>query len=354
MQPVSPECATAVAPAFADYMSWRLDCPGLAYAQHPVELPGGWETYTYALQFRAQVALPKPYTQPLVLRIYSCCAGLERARYEFGVQQHLGTLGYPILGHLLLEEDCDYFGGPFLVAPRVTGGTLLDSMLGKIWTIPINATRMANMHARLHQLPTQGFPRPRGAFLTRALQQMAGVVRQHDLQGLRPGLEWLRLHRPPPRRPSILHLDFHPLNLLYDGAGGLVVIDWTEADVGDAHADLGNTMFTLECLSADCLNWFNRWCVDVFRRWFVNSYLACYRSQMKVADDFLTYYRALAALRRLCLYAHWLTVGPTIDGYKRSTMEYLQPDHFHSIERYFEKWTKVPITLQQAADSQSS
>jgi aminoglycoside phosphotransferase (APT) family kinase protein len=147
-----------------------------------------------------------------------------------------------------------------------------------------------------------------------------------------------------------LHLDFHPLNLLDDGAGGVVVIDWTEADVGDAHGDLGKTLLCLECLAADRLNWFDRWCVGIFRRLFVNCYLACYRRHMAVNDDVLNYYRALAALRRLCCYCHWLAVGPTIDGRKPSAIQHLQPEHFHVIEQYFEKWTKVPITLLPPTD----
>jgi hypothetical protein len=174
---------------------------------------------------------------------------------------------------------------------------------------------------------------------------MAAIIRRYGLLGLQPGLDWLREHRPPPGRPSILHLDFHLLNLLDDGAGGVVVIDWTEADVGDRHADIGNTLLSLECLSADRLNWFDRWSVGIFRRLFVRLYLAFCRRQLPVNDALLTYYRALAALRRLCTYGQWRGVGPTINGRKPCAIEHLQPDHFRVIEQYFEKWTQVPVAL---------
>jgi aminoglycoside phosphotransferase (APT) family kinase protein len=341
------DCADtdAVASTLVNYMARRFNCARPEYLQRPVELSGGWETFTYAFQFRPKPALPQTLTRPLVLRIYSCSAGLDRARHELAVQRHLQTLRYPLPGVLLLEEDTHYFGGPFLVSPKIVGRTLLQSTLGRIWMIPINAARMADLHARLHKLPTHDFPRPGGAFLTRSLEQMSAIIRRYDLHGLEPGLCWLRAHRPPPGRSSILHLDFHPLNILKDNDGRVVVIDWTEADVGDAHADLGNTLVCLECLAAERLNWFDRSCIGVFRRLFVSLYLTVYSHQRPVNDTLLTYYRAWAALRRLSSYGQWLGVGPTINGRKPSAIEHLQPEHFRVIEEYFQKWTKVPVTL---------
>jgi aminoglycoside phosphotransferase (APT) family kinase protein len=342
----APDCADEVASVLGDYVAQRYHCALPQYAQRPVEMSGGWETFTYAFQFHPQPALPQPLTQPLVLRIYSCCAGLDRARHELAVQGYLQSLHYPVPGVVLLEEDADYFGGPFLLSPQIVGRTLLQSTLGRIWMLPINAARMANLHARLHNLPTRDFPRPRGAFLTRTLEEMSAIISRYELHGLQPGFDWLRTHRPPPGRPSILHLDFHPLNILKDNAGHAIVIDWTEADVGDAHADLGNTLVCLECLGPDRLNWFDRYCVGVFRRLFVNLYLTFYRRQRQLEDRLLTYYRALAALRRLCQYGQWLGVGPTINGRKPSAIEHLRPEHFRIIEAYFHKWTQVPVVLE--------
>jgi aminoglycoside phosphotransferase (APT) family kinase protein len=341
----APDCADAVASALADYVARRFRCIRPEYAQQPVELSGGWETFTYAFQFQPDPILPQPLARPLVLRIYSCSAGLQHARHELAVQSHLQKLRYPVPGVVLMEEDADYFGGPFLMSPQILGRTLLQATLGRIWMIPINAARMADLHARLHNLPTRDFPRPSGAFLTRTLEQMSAIICRYDLRGLQSGLDWLRAHRPPPARPSILHLDFHPLNILKDNGRGAVVIDWTEADVGDAHADVGNTLVCLECLAAERLNWFDRWCVGFFRRVFVSHYLSTYRRRRQVKTSLLTYYRAWAALRRLCEYGQWLGVGPTINGRKPSAIEHLQPEHFRVIEAYFQRWTKVRVSL---------
>jgi aminoglycoside phosphotransferase (APT) family kinase protein len=341
--PASPQ---GVASALARYFARRFRCPRLEFEQAPLELHGGWETYTFAFQLQGRGPLPAAYRGPLILRLYSCGDGLGRARAEFAAQRHLAALDYLVVGNLFLEEDCSYFGGPFLVSPRLDSQPLLRSIVSKPWLVGAFAGHMAEAHAHLHRLPTRGFPRPRGAFLSRQLRELARVVHRHHLTRLRPGLEWLRTHRPAsPRRPSILHLDFHPLNLLDAGDDRLVVIDWTEADVGDRHADVAQTLMTLDCMSDDSPGWFDRLCVGVGRLLFSTAYLSAYRKLLEVDDELLSYYCAFAALRRLCHYGKWLSVGPTMDGRKPCAIAHLQPDHFHVLERYFQKWSQVAVAL---------
>jgi len=336
-----------VAAVLLDYLSSRLNRSGLEYAQQPVEVCGGWETYTYSFQLKNDAGLPESYTRPLILRAYSCCEGLPRARYEFAVQDCLAELNYPLPASLLLEEDCSYFGGPFLVSRRIEGPTLLRSALDKPWMVCAFAARMAAVQARLHRLPARNFPaRPGGDFLSRTLDRMTRVVGHVRLNGLRPGLEWLCAHRPPaPRHPCIVHLDLHPLNLLHDGAGGLVVIDWTEADIADPHADVAQTAMTLECMAEDHPSRYDRFWVGVGRWLFALWYQYAYRSRLPLDSERLGYYRALAAFRRLCHYGHWLHSGPTMDGRKPCAIHHLQPDHIHVVERYFQKWSGVPVAL---------
>jgi aminoglycoside phosphotransferase (APT) family kinase protein len=262
------------------------------------------------------------------------------------VERHLAGLGYPVPGHLFLEEKCAFFGGPFLVSPHVEGPTLIAKGVREPWMVTVLAQRMARMQLRLHRLPVEVFARRGDDFLSESLAWMRRVVTHCKLDELRPGLEWLCTHRPPvPRRPSILHLDFHPLNLLDDGAGGFVVIDWTEAAVGDRHADVAQTMMTLECMSEDHPSWYERFWVAAGRWLFNFWYLRAYSSQSPLDKVRLSYYRALAALRRLCLYGHWLRVGPTMDGRKPGSIRHLNADHFHIIERYFRKWSGVAVAL---------
>lgn len=57
----------------------------------------------------------------------------------------------------------------------------------------------------------------------------------------------LALHLPfPPLTPdALIHLDYHPLNVLTDGARITGVIDWTNARAGDPRADLARTITIL-------------------------------------------------------------------------------------------------------------
>ena len=53
------------------------------------------------------------------------------------------------------------------------------------------------------------------------------------------------LDRVPARGPSLLHLDYHPLNVMTDGRAITGVLDWTNARSGDPRADYARTLSIL-------------------------------------------------------------------------------------------------------------
>jgi len=68
----------------------------------------------------------------------------------------------------------------------------------------------------------------------------------------RPWLAWFPIPDPLGRAlasvagpPRLLHLDYHPLNLLTDGATMTGVLDWANAAAGDQRADLARTITIL-------------------------------------------------------------------------------------------------------------
>ena len=50
---------------------------------------------------------------------------------------------------------------------------------------------------------------------------------------------WLDAHRPRPLPLRLVHSDFQPANIMVDGSGAHLVIDWELAHVGDPREDLG-------------------------------------------------------------------------------------------------------------------
>ena len=124
------------------------------------------------------------------------------------------------------------------------------------WRIMDGPGLLAATHARLHELPAEGFPSPSGFFLTRHLAEMRGVIETYHLGGLEDGLAWLEDHRPdPPPNPCIIHLDFHPLNFLVHNDACSGVLDWCESDVGDRHADVAATLVLMRSAPVELSNW---------------------------------------------------------------------------------------------------
>jgi aminoglycoside phosphotransferase (APT) family kinase protein len=245
-----------------------------------------------------------------------------------------------------MEEDCSYFGGPFLIMAEIRGTTLLQSLLRWPWKLILGPIDMANVHVRLHQLPTEGIPAQPGGLLTRRLDEMAAAIRDYGLNGLRSGFDWLFMNRPdPPKDPRIVHLDFHPLNLIVEKRRSLVVLDWSEADLGDRHTDVGTTMMLMDCLPGVKVNPLERLMLQTGHWYFVHAYLSTYRRHYPLDENKLSYYRALAAFCRLCNYGCWLQDGPQISGIKPAMLELITDHQRQTLERYFHKWTSVSIRL---------
>ena len=114
------------------------------------------------------------------------------------------------------------------------------------------------------------------------VQELRDLIEEYDQDDLRPGLDWLEEHQPAPAtESSILHLDFHPINLIR-GKGLLTPIDWTEADVGDPHADVGTTLVLTECTPAKNVSRLAQLRVAAGRPFFVRRYLRAYREHFAI------------------------------------------------------------------------
>lgn len=96
-------------------------------------------------------------------------------------------------------------GGSEIVMDRIDGPTMVDAFTRRPWTLRRHAKVLADLHRRLHEIDAP---------------------------------EWLTQH--PDGGDRVVHLDLHPLNVLY-GAGGPVLIDWTNARRGRAETDLAQT-----------------------------------------------------------------------------------------------------------------
>lgn len=150
------------------------------------------------------------------------------AAQEFGVLERLRTAGLPVPRPV-------YAGAEVLVTSFVEGATEFR---------PADEGRyvrgLAAFLARLHRLPGAGFPflpplapeAPRSTPPDTALSE--GRLRA-ALAGLQP----------PTCTPVVLHGDFWPGNVLWQGGQVSAVIDWEDAAVGDPLSDVGTARLEL-------------------------------------------------------------------------------------------------------------
>ncbi len=344
----------AVGAPLLGYLRDRLGVADLGFRQTPTAIPDGWETYIYRFQLQS-AALPPAYDRPLILRVYASARGADRLCHEFAVQQHLRGLGYPVPEPLGCETDSTILGGPFMLMEWVPGRTLLDLLFRQPWRILRGPGRMAQLHARLHQLPVHGFPGPPGPFLDRHLAQLRTQIDTYDLHGLLPGLAWLGEHRPPaPAVPSILHLDFHPINLLFQGLEGRAVLDWCDADVGDPHADVAVSLVLIECTQVDSGSTWRKLSSQPGRILLYHLYRQAYAALRPLDAGRLRYYMAWAALRRLGRYGLWLCAGPDVTGSKPTCLRYLNREGIDALCRCFRRQTGVAVDLDRTLARRAS
>jgi aminoglycoside phosphotransferase (APT) family kinase protein len=96
-----------------------------------------------------------------------------------------------------------------LVMERIDGPTLIDHATKKPWTIPAVGRTLGDLHRRVHAVTAPDF-----------VQRRVG------------------------EGTALLHLDLHPLNVLV-GPDGPVIIDWTNARVGDPAYDVAYAWLVL-------------------------------------------------------------------------------------------------------------
>lgn len=328
------------------YLANRLGVHGLDYSHEPKPVRDGWETYIFHFQLDPSSGLPTAFRGPLTIRLLPGPQTLPRGQHAFAVQQHLNKLGYPVPAPLIWEEDSEVLGGPFLIMEQVPGATMLHKLVSEPWNSVGHIRSMAELHTKLHGLPTSGFPDQGQPLLERCLEEIQERMGQYGLNALSAGLAWLRDHTPEiPSKPCIVHLDFHPLNLIYRADQLPVVLDWDEADIGDYHADIATTLMLMHCaphVGKDALDQFT----ITAGKWIVGKlYLFACRRRCDLDLEKLRWYQAWATLRRLARYGMCLADSPSSLGVKPSLCRHLQLDHLEDLRRYFHRLTGIRILL---------
>ena len=164
---------------------------------------------------------------------------------EFALLGALGRHGIPVAAPRLFDDSHELLPQAYVVLDHVPGGTrfVVDD------PVPL-ARRMAESLAQIHRLPIDEIP---FSDLPDHVDRMTNwILRDLERRPLdeslreslvRPQLEahW----PPPPSERCVVHADFFPGNIIWDGEAIAAVIDWESAGLGDPMADVASTRLDL-------------------------------------------------------------------------------------------------------------
>ncbi len=197
---------------------------GLGYTEtsEPRRVSGGWDTLLWRFQTRdgRQHSL-RVYHLPRIQSI----AWRERAALE--------TCERAGLPAPRVEAAGEFEGLPTMVLSWCPGRPLLSYVEQRPWALWRLGRLFGRAQAQIHAVA------PPSEFATTAPDDwLRGVAEEHaDLVAHARSLGL--------STSCLIHMDFHPLNLICDGKAVTGIIDWTGAAAGDPRADLARTAITL-------------------------------------------------------------------------------------------------------------
>jgi aminoglycoside phosphotransferase (APT) family kinase protein len=216
------------------------------------DLGAGWESELYSFTVEHGPA-GNGLREGLVLRVYPGDDADAKSAHEFRSMSQLRQAGYPVPRVILLERENSPFGSPFVIMERIQGQMLGSLLFGAPEAQQQELlTLFCELFVRLHRLDWRHFvdgvtgDEIEGPYflVDRWLSRARDGLARFGQVGLLPIVEWLERRREalPCERPSPVHQDFHPENVLLRADGSPVVIDWTAFDVSDSRLDLAWTL----------------------------------------------------------------------------------------------------------------
>ncbi len=212
-----------IAPASSDIDPRRLlDELGFGDASPPVAVPDGWETLMWRFA--------TPDGAEHALRIY-CLDNSEQSAWRERIAMEACAEAGIATPRIEAAGTCD--GLPAVVQTWCPGETLIQRGQRRPWQLPRLAREFGQLQARIHTIPAPAELRanaPRD-WLTQVLPRHMHLAERLLAAGV--------------SSDTLVHLDYHPLNVILGGAQP-AVIDWAYSAAGDVRADLALTAVALQ------------------------------------------------------------------------------------------------------------
>ena len=208
---------------------------------------------------------------------------------EFKLLQILSSHGLPLPTPYYLDQSREIFPSPCLVLQYIEGETQFAPTNLPDFLLQL-ATHLRAIHKIDPSIEDLSFLPQQEEICTRRLAQPPTTLDESLYESrVRDTLQsaWPLPH---PNKPVLLHGDFWPGNILWQGGQLAAIIDWEDAALGDPLADLANTR--LEIL----------WAFGIDA---MHTFTQLYKSLTSIDFTNLPYYDLCVALRPASQIAQW-------------------------------------------------
>jgi aminoglycoside phosphotransferase (APT) family kinase protein len=299
----------------------------------------GWENdvYSFALEYEQVDGRQR---EDLILRIYPGDDAPQKSAREFDAMKQLYTVGYPVPQVLQLEADGALLGKPFVIMERIVGrsmGAIADEspMQRKLELL----TLLCKLFVNLHALEWRSFAEeavrsdapPLSAALSDMLTEWQSYVRGLQITAFDPVFDWLQAQLADVEfgQPSVLHMDYHPYNILMREDGAAFVIDWGAVMVSDYRIDLAWTLLLMSSYGTPEVR---------------DMVLGGYERAAGQRVNQIAYFDVIACLRRLFDISASLSVGADKMGMRPGAEAMMKnAAHIENVYAFLHKRTDISI-----------
>jgi len=352
----------------------RLSSYLSAPVAHLSVLASGWETtvFEFTLESRSNSLANIPVGEPVVLRFYQGSAADAKGAREHITIERLSRAGYVVPTPYAFEPDRRVLGAPFMIMQRLAGGPLfaIKSFPQAFKTFSLGFFSFVRAQARLHKLdpglaglrdiphafsansaaaPSSSYEVP---LLDRVLAIIAERVERGPLPGLRDALQSVSERADIFRasKATLVHMDYHPQNVIVKNTRITGVIDWVNTDVGDRHLDAATTAVILATSAMEHPRWMRDNIVgNGLRANFSMMYLPLYHAMAPLEFQRFRYCQSVAALLRLSMLGMMATRGPESVGFRPEAIREVTPGVVRLLSRYAGRKSGVEVRLDLAS-----
>ncbi len=280
----------------------------------------GWETELYSFEVDS-TKNGDQIKEHRVLRVFQGDNAGRKSAKEYSLMRKLGDVGYPVPRVYSHEVSGVAIGKPFILMERILGTTLDAAYRNEEpEEFQKGLTHLIRLFVRLHRLDVTPFKDiPDLPFHDDQVQDNLDWYKgtaQKQLSWLKPVVGWLTERKPciDPVPQSLLHMDYHGMNVMLREDGSEAVIDWGASRIGDHRMDLGWTVLLYTTFGG-----------EMFR----DPILAEYTEQGGRAVADIEYFEVMAAARRIIDFA--TTIEGDVDsvGLKPEVVEMMKESKEH-------------------------